>query len=378
MYLKDDTGRAWLEISLENIKWNYERLMECVPKETKCMAIVKADGYGHGAVKVSQMLEKIGCEYFAVAALDEALELRNANIDKEILVLGYTMPQDAFLLEKYNIVQTIADLNHAKQLNQSGHKVRTHLAIDTGMNRLGIHYQDYESIKEVLSLENIKVEGVFSHFSVADSNTKSDVAFTRHQIEAFTGLWKKLQQDGYSNLSFHMQSSYAMMFYPMENMQYVRPGIALYGCGSNSSEEKFPIPLKPCLELKCRIGCIRKVSIGEYVSYGRTYEAKEERTVAVAAIGYADGLPRSLSGKGMGLIHGVRVPILGRICMDQTMFDITGIDGICEGDIVTLIGTDGNQEIKAVDMAMSAGTITNELLSRLGSRLVKTYSKEDK
>lgn len=375
MYLKGKPGRAWLEISISHLIWNYRQLNQFLPKGCKIMAVVKADAYGHGAVMTARTLIGQGCDFLAVASIEEAIEIRNANIGTPILVLGYTMPQDAFLLHHYDIIQTIADESHAMALAKSGYEIRAHLAVDTGMNRLGISYKEYDAIKRVLQIPQLKMEGVYSHLSVSDSSDDMDQEYTKMQITSFYSVKEKLQKDGYHELHYHMQSSYGILNYFMEGMQYARPGIALYGCTSNDPDEKFPIDLKPILQMKCRIGCIRTVQAGEFVSYGRTYEAKEDRQVAVAAIGYADGLPRSLSGKGYGLIQGKRVPIIGRICMDQTMFDITGLQDIKEGDTITLIGIDGKEEIKASEMAKMAGTITNELLSRLGSRLIKTYTE---
>ncbi|HKM34863.1 MAG TPA: serine racemase VanT catalytic subunit [Lachnospiraceae bacterium] len=375
MYLKDKPGRAWLEISINHLKWNYGQLNQFLPKDCKVMAVVKADAYGHGAAMAAQTLTQQGCDFLALASIEEAIEIRNANIGTRILVLGYTMPQDAFLLHHYDMIQTIVDETHARALAKSGYGIRAHLAIDTGMNRLGISYKDYDAIKRVLQIPQLKVEGIYSHLSVSDSSDHMDKNFTNKQIASFYSVKEKLQKDGYNKLVYHMQSSYGILNYPMEGMQYARPGIALYGCSSNDPDEKFQIELKPILQMKCRIGCIRTVPVGEFVSYGRTYEAKEDRRVAVAAIGYADGMPRSLSGKGYGLIQGKRVPVIGRICMDQTMFDITGLQDIKEGDTITLIGIDGKEEIKAAEMAKTAGTITNELLSRLGSRLIKTYTE---
>ncbi len=373
MYLREKPGRAWLEISLENIKWNYEKLMERMPKGCKCMAVVKADAYGHGAVRVAETLSRAGCDAFAVAALEEGIALRNAGIRGQILVLGYTMPRDAFLLNHYDLSQTIVDEAHARALAATGIPICGHLAVDTGMNRLGISARDREAVKRVLALPGIEVEGLYSHMSVADSREKEDCEFTLRQIADFMELKTHLDKKGYHGLLYHMQSSYGLLFYPMEGMQYARPGIALYGCQSNHSDENLGIALKPALRLQCRIGCVRTVTPGEFISYGRTYEAKEARRVAVLAIGYADGLPRSLSGQGFAIVRGRKVPMVGRICMDQTMLDITDVEGVSEGDVATLIGAEQGVEIKAVELAEKAGTITNELLSRLGGRLTKTY-----
>lgn len=373
MIQTDKPGRAWLEISLKNLRWNYRRLSELISDGGSLMAVVKADAYGHGAIQTAKALCEEGCGAFAVAALEEGIALRNADIKGEILVLGYTMPRDAFLLERYNLIQTIVDEAHARALAATGCRVRGHLAVDTGMNRLGISHRNRQAILHVLTMQGITVEGVYSHMSVPDSPLEADRSYTLRQIEYFMNLKEMLEKHGYGKLAFHMQSSYGLLFYPMQGMRYARPGIALYGCASNHVEENLGLPLKPVLQMKSRIGCIRQVEAGEYVSYGRTYEAAGRRKIAVLAAGYADGLPRSLSGQGYALVSGKRAPIIGRICMDQTMLDITDIEGVSYGDIATLIGTEKNAEIKAVEMASLAGTITNELLSRLGGRLTKTY-----
>lgn len=373
MKQEERPGRAWLEISLENLRWNYRQLCAVMPKGCKCMAVVKADAYGHGAVRTAQVLSSEGCDTFAVASLEEGIALRSAGLQEDILVLGYTMPRDAFLLDRYRLMQTVVDEAHAKALAETGHNVVCHLAIDTGMNRLGISFRERAAIERVLGMQGIRMQGIYSHLSVADSPLPADKDFTLKQIDDFSALRRYLEERGYKQLSYHMQSSYGLLCYPMQGMQYARPGIALYGCASNAPEETFCVSLKPALQLKCRIGCIRMVEQGDFVSYGRTWEAKERRRIAVMAIGYADGLPRSLSGQGQALVLGKRVPMVGRICMDQTMLDITEVPEAAEGDIATLIGTDGGEEIKAVELAQRAGTITNELLSRLGGRLTKTF-----
>ncbi len=373
MYLKEKPGRAWLEIHTDNLRWNYRQLLQLMPDTGKCMAVVKADAYGHGAIRVAQELSREGCDTFAVASMEEGIALRSADIRGDILILGYTMPRDAFLLNRYDLMQTIVNEEHANALAITGYEIKGHLAVDTGMNRLGIPVEDIDAIERVLHMEGLQIAGIYSHMSVADSKEAEDCLFTQRQIKDFLTLQDAFSKKGYQNLKWHMQSSYGLLFYPMESMHYARPGIALYGCPSNHPKEELGVLLKPVLSLKCRIGCIRMVKPGEYVSYGRTFEAKEDRKVAVLAIGYADGLPRSLSGIGEVIVKGKRVPVVGRICMDQTIVDVTDIEDVREGDTVTLIGKDGEEEILAAGLALQAGTITNELLARLGSRLIKTY-----
>lgn len=366
-------GRAWIEISESAIINNYHLLCKAAPRGEKIMAVVKADAYGHGAERVAKILSKEGCLSFAVATMEEGIRLRNAGIGGDILILGYTMPRDAFLLNHYDLIQTITDENHAKALGKTGYPLRCHLAVDTGMNRLGIPCKCVEDVFRVLEMDRIRIEGIYSHLSVADSRKDGDIKFTQKQITEFLKLKDEMQNAGYRDLVFHMQSSYGFLYYPMTDMGYARIGIALYGCTSNAKEEKYPLPLVPALSLKSRIGCIRTVHAGEYVSYGRSYEAKTERKAAAVTIGYADGLPRSLSGKCFAIVKGKKVPVMGRICMDQLMLDVTDIEDVKEGDIVTFIGNDGQETILAADVADAAGTITNEFLSRLGSRLTRIY-----
>lgn len=336
------------------------------------MAVVKADAYGHGAVKVAQTLEQEGCRHFAVATLEEGIALRAAGVKGEILILGYTMPRDAFLLKRYDLLQTVVDEAHGKALAAAGYFLRVHLAVDTGMHRLGISCQDEEGIERIFRMSGLKAEGLYSHLSVADSLREEDKSFTQKQIADFLELKRKLAAKGFFP-ECHIQSSYGLFCYPMEGMAYARVGIALYGCTSNSPKEDLGVRLKPVLSLKCRIACIRTVEEGSFVSYGRTWQAAKESRLAVIAMGYADGLPRNLE-EGYALVNGKRAPIVGRICMDQTILDITGLEAK-EGDTATLIGRDGEEEIQAVALAQRAGSITNELLSRLGKRLTAVYTE---
>lgn len=363
-------GRAWLEISLDDLRENYRTLQGKMPRGCRCMAVVKADAYGHGAVRTAQALEREGCGHFAVAALEEGIALRAAGIAGEILILGYTMPRDAFLLKRYNLLQTVVDEAHGKELSAAGCFLRVHLAVDTGMHRLGISCGEAEAAERIFRMPGLKVEGLYSHLSAADGSGREDRIFTEKQIGDFLELKRKLAEKGFFP-ECHLQSSYGLLFYPVDGMAYARIGIALYGCASNSPEEKLGVRLRPVLSLRCRIACIRTVEAGSFVSYGRAWQAEKKTTLAVIAIGYADGLPRNLEN-GYALVKGKKAPIVGRICMDQTILDITGIDAK-EGDIATLIGRDGEEEIEAVTLAQRAGSITNELLSRLGKRLTRIY-----
>lgn len=237
------------------------------------------------------------------------------------------------------------------------------------MHRLGVSFQYLNEILDIFSLSRLNVTGMFTHLCAADSKQADDVAFTHSQIRNFFILTEKLKQHGI-RIPVHIQSSYGILNYPGLPCQYARPGIILYGCYSDTAIDLVQRPaLQPVLSLHSPIASVRRINSGETVGYGRTYQAAAPRRIAVLPMGYADGYPRSLSNKGHVLIHGCKAPVAGRICMDQMTVDVTDIPDVSPGDIATLIGKDGSEEIRAEEVAVLAGTITNELLSRLGSRL---------
>ena len=363
--------RAWVEIDLENLKWNVDRIKEILPEGCKFMAVVKADAYGHGSLAVSKFLYKEGIRAFAVATLEEGIYLRENGIRGKILVLGYTCPFNAPCLAKYRLVQTVVDESYAKKLNEQGIPLKVHIGVDTGMHRLGEDYRNREKIADIFHYENLEVEGIYSHLCVSDGREDWAKVYTKKQIERFYGVLDFLQERGFEDLKTHLQSSYGVVNYPRLPVSYARVGIMMYGCLSGYGDEtKQALDLKEVLTLKARVALIRSLKKEESVGYGCTFQAPCDMTVAAVTIGYGDGYPRSLSGRKQNvLIHGRRAEVIGRICMDQLMVDITGIDGVAQGDEVILIGRDQNERISAEEVADNAGTITNELLCRLGSRL---------
>lgn len=367
--------RAWAEIDWNHLKHNVEILKTAMPQECKLMAVVKANAYGHGDVKVAGYLNEIGVSDFAVATIDEGIHLRTHNIRGNILILGYTDPQRSSELVGYRLVQTVADYKHARQLNATQQRIEVHIKVDSGMHRLGEDCANMEEIAEIFQLRNLKVSGIFTHLCVSDSTRAEDIAFTNAQLQQFYSLLKDLKQRSIALPKIHIQSSYGILNYPEVKCDYARIGIALYGALSSPGDKtKIQADLSPVLSLKTRVALIRQIASGESVSYGRMFTAARNTRIAVLPIGYADGIPRDLSnGKGGVLIHGHRAPIIGRICMDQLMVDITDISDVKRGDVATLIGQDGCERISAEEMAGSAGTITNELLSRLGERLERIY-----
>ena len=368
-------NQAWIEINLENLEHNIKEIQKIISKKTKIMAVVKANAYGHGAVLISKKLNEIGIFNFAVSSLKEGIELRENGILGNILILGFTDYKNLEDVIKYDLIQTIIDYDYAKRIEKLdlSQKLKVHLKINTGMNRIGENYQNIEKIKEIFAIKNIEILGLFTHLSVSDSSNLEDINFTKRQINNFFQVVNGLKSIGYSNFSSHIQSSYGILNYPELNLDYVRIGIIMYGVHSEKNiKTKVNINLKPVLTLKAKISSIHELDVNESISYGRTYITTSKIKVATVSIGYADGYPRSLSSKGIVLVNGKRRPILGRICMDQLIIDVTNMS-IQVGDIVTLIGED--QNIKAEDVSYLANTISNELLSRLGNRLDRIIKK---
>lgn len=363
--------RSWIEINLDNLTYNVQTLHGVLPPKCRIMAVVKANAYGHGDVEVARHLNKIGINTFAVATIGEGIHLREHGVTGEILVLGYTVPQRIPELVHYNLSQTVVGLEHAKQIDDFGTPARVHIKVDTGMHRLGESYEHVSGIAQMFEYKNLKIEGIFTHLCVADSLDVGDVKFTEGQIQSFYQLLVQLRSRHIVIPKIHIQSSYGILNYPELQCDYVRPGVALYGILSSPGDvTNLQLPLQSVLALKTRVAQVRGIETGESVGYGRQFVAHTNTKIAVLPIGYADGLPRNLScGDNYVLIHGHRAPIIGRICMDQMMVDVTEIPSVKNGDIATIIGRDGKEEISAEQVAKNAGTITNELLSRLGSRL---------
>lgn len=368
-------GRAWIELDGAALRYNVSSLTAELPEHCELMPAVKAEAYGHGAVLISKELNQIGVQAFCVAGVAEGVQLRKHKIKGEILVLGYTHPEDFHLLSQYHLAQTVVDYPYACLLNEYGKTISVHIGIDTGMHRLGERLENMDQIYEIFEMENLRIEGMFTHLSADDTMTPEDQEFTNAQIHDFYEVVEKLKEQGYPCPKLHLQASYGIVNYPDTAEDYARVGIALYGVLSTREDtENCRIPLKPVLSLKVRVASVRNVHPGEAVGYGRQFIADHEMKIATLAIGYADGLPRTLSnGVGEALVKGYRVPIIGRICMDQTMIDVTDIPDVQSGDIAVIIGTSGEEEITACDIAEQTGTITNEVLSRLGSRLERMW-----
>lgn len=361
------SSRAWIEINVENLIYNIKQIENIISKDTKIMAVVKANAYGHGMITISKILEEYGINDFAVATIEEGITLRKNGLKGNILILGYTDLSKIEDIIKYNLIQTIVDYEYAYKLStlNLSKKVKVHIKINTGMNRLGESYKNIDSIKKIYKFKNLNILGIYTHLSTPDSLLKEDIKFTQNQINNFYTLINILKTEGYNVGKIHIQSSYGILNYSNLKCDYVRPGIIMYGvCSGNT---RIKINLKPVLSLKAKVTSIKYIDKNESVSYGRKYITNKNIKIATVSIGYVDGIPRNLSLKNTKvLINNHYALIIGRICMDQLIIDVSNLN-VKVGDVVTLIGD--KYYIRANLIAKKAGTIPNELLSRLGNRL---------
>ncbi len=373
MYKK---SRAWIELNKENLEHNVRLFQKLLPENTALMPAVKANAYGHGDIWITRELQKMGIYHFCVASAEEGARLRQAGIKGEILVLGYTHPENFELLREYGLTQTIVDCAYGETMAAYGKELKAHVGIDTGMHRLGESGGHISGIRRLWELKNLKITGVYSHLCTSDGATREEQEFVRLQERRFLETVRCLRGSVKTGFSTHLQGSYGILNGSLLSgrYDYARVGIALYGAlsePSRSLEQKFD--LRPVLSLKARIGCVRELSQGEGAGYGLAWHAPSHCKIAAVSIGYADGIPRALSNKGHALVRGKKVPVVGRICMDQLLLDVTKAPGICSGDEAVLIGKSGDVEIKAQEMAAEAGTISNEILSRMGERVERFF-----
>ena len=373
--MKQTQTRTWTEIDLSNLEHNYRALRAMLPQGCRFLGVVKADAYGHGAVQVARRLETLGAEYLAVACLDEALELRQARITTPILILGYTPTEWAEALLDNGITQTVYDVEMARALSDAaaaaGKTLKIHVKADTGMSRLGWlcggedQSAAVEAIAQVCALPGLEAEGIYTHFANADG----DEDYTMLQFTRFLDLLEALKQRGITFAIRHCAASAAALKFPCTHLDMVRPGIALYGHYPDPSCEGLDGPgLRPVMTLKTRVASVKAVPAGTPVSYGCTHVLDRETKLAALTIGYADGLPRLCSDKLEVLIGGQRAPVVGRICMDMCMADVTGLD-VSPGDEVEVFG----EHLPIEDVAALAGTIQYELLCAVSPRVHRAY-----
>ena len=373
--MKQTQTRTWTEIDLSNLEHNYRALRAMLPQGCRFLGVVKADAYGHGAVQVARRLETLGAEYLAVACLDEALELRQAGITTPILILGYTPTERAEALLDNGITQTVYDVEMARALSDAaaaaGKTLKIHVKADTGMSRLGWlcggedQSAAVEAIAQVCALPGLEAEGIYTHFANADG----DEDYTMLQFTRFLDLLEALKERGITFAIRHCAASAAALKFPCTHLDMVRPGIALYGHYPDPSCEGLDGPgLRPVMTLKTRVASVKIVPAGTPVSYGCTRVLDRETKLAALTIGYADGLPRLCSDKLEVLIGGQRAPVVGRICMDMCMADVTGLD-VAPGDEVEVFG----EHLPIEDVAALAGTIQYELLCAVSPRVHRAY-----
>lgn len=365
---------AWIEIDLNALENNYNIIRSKINKETKIAAVVKANAYGHGAVRVAQKLSQFGVEYFCVGSPDEGIELRNAGISEPIIVLAEVLDSQYADIFKGDLIQTVASRKTLKALNKAGikdaKKIKVHLKIDTGMGRIGFFPEELVEIYSLAQkLENIKIEGVFTHLARADEENKD---FSYQQLQKFNSAIKEIRSAGFKTPLLHIANSAAVIDLRETYFDLVRPGIMIYGL-LPSDDLNQEAKLNPLLSFKTRIVQIRKLPAGSAVSYGSTYKTEREEKLAVLPIGYKDGFPRLLSNQGEVLIKGQRAPIRGRVCMGQTIVSVDHIDNLEVGDEVVLIGKQGDEEISASEIAEMCGTINYEIVCNLSERLEKIY-----
>lgn len=371
--------RVYAEINLDTIKDNMQKIKDHIGKDTKVMAVIKADGYGHGAVAVAKALSE-KADYYGIAILEEAIELRKNNIEKPLLILGYTSPRQYADLVEYNVTQTIFDFESAKRLSEIalalGLTATIHIAVDTGMNRIGFKASEesLETLKKIYTLPNIFVEGIFTHFATADEKNKD---FTKQQYERFTGFVNLLEENGISIPIKHVCNSAGIIDFDYK-LDMVRAGIILYGLYPSEDVDKSKIDLKPAMKLKTHVIFTKNVKENSGISYGLTYVTDKETKVATLPVGYADGYPRALSSKGHVIINGEYAPILGRICMDQMMVDITHIENVKIENDVILLGSDGECEITAEEIGNNSGSFNYEFICGVGKRVPRVYALNGK
>ncbi len=377
--------RTWAQINLDAIDNNILQIKSILKPGTLLCATVKADCYGHGYAFTAAAMCQAGADWFSVSNLAEALQLRRTGISKPILILGYTPPDKARELVYNDISQAVYSSEYALALSEearaAGVTVNAHIKIDTGMSRIGFMYHDnvedsavIDEIADICSLEGVHPEGIFTHFSCADS--ADGELFTRIQYELFCTAVDSLAQLGIHFDIRHCSNSAAILNFPEMNFDMVRAGLILYG-HYPSEQVRHPIRLIPVMELKTVISMVKKIPPGTPVSYSGTFTSDKEMTVATVPIGYADGYPRRVSNKMYMLINGKKAPVIGNVCMDQTVLDVTGIDGVYDGKQVTVFGLDNGAYLGVEEIAENAGLINYEILCGLSRRVPRVYIKDD-
>lgn len=376
--------RTWAEIDLNAIENNFKNIKKLINKNTKILCVLKADAYGHGAEFLVKEYERLGADWFGVSNLNEGIQLRNSGATKPILIFGYTNPNAAALLNKYNISQAVFSYEYAQELQKacqtSGVNVNIHLKIDSGMSRIGFlaHTKDERetSVKEISKInqmDELNIEGIFTHFAVADDITHNKT-YTEKQFANFSNMISELENLNIKLPLKHCCNSGGIINFPHMQLNMVRAGIILYGIHP-SNETRGKIDLQPAMQLKAVVSQVKSVPAGTSVSYGITFTSPKEMKIASVTIGYADGYSLKFSNNSEMLVHCKRAKIVGRVCMDQLMLDVTDIPNVKEGDEVIVFGHSGAEELSADELAQKIGTISYEIICLVGKRVPRIYLK---
>ena len=361
------------EIDLDSLAHNYHQIRSRVDPGVKILAVVKDNGYGHGAVVIARELERLGIDLVGIAIADEGVELRDGGIKKPILILCGIYEEEIEKVIEYDLIPMVFDGEIGKSLsdqaNRRNRRVKVHLKFDTGMGRLGVPVEGARNfIERIKGLSNLVIDGVASHFSLADEE------YTRAQLKAFKRVTELCRKGGIRPTYWHISSSASMIDFPDSWFNLIRPGIMIYGSYPNR-EYIDRIPLRPVMRFRTAIGFLKRVPAGTRISYGGTYITQRESLIATLPIGYGDGYNRRLSNGGEVLLRAKRVPVVGRICMDMTMVDVTDVEGVSLGDEVVLMGRQGGDEITAEEIAENIGTISYEVLCMVGKRVPRVYMR---
>ena len=381
MYNLKEIRAAWAEVDLDALAHNMREIRRLARKDALVTAVIKADGYGHGAKKIAQTLLDNGADRFAIAVLDEGIELRNAGFEVPILILGFTDKERAEEIVSFNLEQAVYSWELAEAISKAAVKqnktAKIHIKVDTGMGRIGLKTDrdSVQLIKKISQLPNIVIEGIFTHFAVADA---LDKAYTEEQYAKFTWICGELERENVRINVKHCGNSAAIIDLPEMHLNMVRAGIILYGLKPSDEVMLDKIELKQVMSLKVRISHVKEIEAGQSVSYGRKFIAEKKSKIASLPIGYADGYTRMLSGKAEALVKGRRVPVVGRICMDQCMVDVTGIGDVKVGDEAVLFGKQGEGFIHIDELAEKLDTINYEIVCMISRRVPRVYVKDGK
>lgn len=381
--MENFSKRTWAQINLNAVDYNFYNIKKKLSPATKILCVLKADAYGHGAEYLVKEYEKLGADYYGVSNLDEAIQLRNSGAKKPILIFGYTPPEMAADLCNYNITQAVFSLEYAKELEKActigDFSVKAHIKIDSGMSRIGFFCQTENDLKksteEIASISetmpHIIIEGIFTHFSVSDDITNNE-EYTKFQFKNFKSAIDILENKGIKFKLRHCCNSGGILNFPEMQLDMVRAGVILYGLYP-SDETRDKIDLKPVMELKSVVSQVKSIPAGTSLSYGRTFVSNKNIKIASVTIGYADGYSLKFSNNSQMIVKGKKAAVVGRVCMDQLMIDVSDIDGVKEGDVVTVFGKDGETILTIDELAKKIGTINYEIVCLIGKRVPRIY-----